>query len=109
MCEAATTLPLSAAQVRERIARLPRVSLAHLPTPLEELRRLSDRLAGPRIWIKRDDCTGLALGGNKTRHNEFALAQASVAPTRLSGALTCNQITADRLPPPVQSSDSTAI
>lgn len=63
-------------EIRERIDRLPRVKLAHLPTPLEELPRLSARLGGPRILIKRDDCTGLAFGGNKTRHNEFVLGQA---------------------------------
>ena len=47
---------------------LPRVRLAHLPTPIEELNSLSRLLAGPRIFIKRDDCTGLATGGNKTSH-----------------------------------------
>lgn len=54
----------------------PRVALAHLPTPLEPLDRLSDFLGGPRIWIKRDDCTGLATGGNKTRKLEFLLGEA---------------------------------
>lgn len=63
-------------ELRQRIERLPRAHLAHLPTPLEELDRLSDRLGGPRIFIKRDDCTGLAFGGNKTRHNEFLLGDA---------------------------------
>jgi 1-aminocyclopropane-1-carboxylate deaminase/D-cysteine desulfhydrase-like pyridoxal-dependent ACC family enzyme len=64
------------AELRQRAARLPRVPLAHLPTPLEELPRFSERLGGPRILIKRDDCTGLLFGGNKTRHNEFILGQA---------------------------------
>ena len=63
-------------QLRARAAGLPRVPLAHLPTPLEEMPRLAERLGGPRIFIKRDDCTGLAFGGNKTRHNEFLLGQA---------------------------------
>ena len=54
----------------------PRFPLAHLPTPLEPLDRLSDALGGPRIFIKRDDCTGLALGGNKTRKLEFLIADA---------------------------------
>ena len=63
-------------ELRQRAARLPHVALAHLPTPLEELPRLAARLGGPRIFIKRDDCTGLAFGGNKTRHNEFLLGQA---------------------------------
>lgn len=67
---------VSAADLRAAIDRLPRVSLAHLPTPLEECKRLSKALGGPRIFIKRDDCTGLAFGGNKTRHNEFILADA---------------------------------
>ena len=54
----------------------PRVSLAHLPTPLEPLARLSRYLGGPDIWIKRDDCTGLGSGGNKTRKLEFLIADA---------------------------------
>ena len=58
------------------LSRFPRVSLAHLPTPLEPLDRLSDHLGGPRIFVKRDDCTGLASGGNKTRKLEFLLAEA---------------------------------
>jgi D-cysteine desulfhydrase family pyridoxal phosphate-dependent enzyme len=55
---------------------LPRVPLANLPTPIEPLPRLSAHLNGPRIWVKRDDQTGLALGGNKTRKLEFLLAEA---------------------------------
>ena len=54
----------------------PRVSLAHLPTPLEFLPRLTDHLDGPEIWVKRDDCTGLATGGNKTRKLEFSMGEA---------------------------------
>jgi D-cysteine desulfhydrase family pyridoxal phosphate-dependent enzyme len=57
-------------------ARLPRLELAHLPTPLDEVPRFADRLGGPRVFLKRDDCTGVLLGGNKTRHNEFLLADA---------------------------------
>jgi len=53
-----------------------RITLAHLPTPVEELRTLARHLGGPRIFIKRDDQTGLALGGNKTRKLEFLLADA---------------------------------
>lgn len=53
-----------------------RVSLAHLPTPVEPLPRLSEHLGGPALWIKRDDQTGLALGGNKTRKLEYLLADA---------------------------------
>jgi L-cysteate sulfo-lyase len=58
------------------LARFPRVFLAHLPTPLEKLGRLSHELGGPEIWIKRDDCTGLSTGGNKTRKLEFLMAEA---------------------------------
>ncbi|MEM9195012.1 MAG: D-cysteine desulfhydrase [Myxococcota bacterium] len=58
------------------IARVPRIRLAHLPTPLEPMRRLSEALGGPNLWIKRDDCTGLATGGNKTRKLEFLMAEA---------------------------------
>jgi L-cysteate sulfo-lyase len=58
------------------LSRFPRVSLAHLPTPLERLPRLSKHLGGPNIYVKRDDCTGLATGGNKTRKLEFLLADA---------------------------------
>ncbi|MEM7433159.1 MAG: D-cysteine desulfhydrase [Pseudomonadota bacterium] len=58
------------------LEQFPRVSLAHLPTPLEPLDRLSQELGGPRIWVKRDDCTGLATGGNKTRKLEFSMAAA---------------------------------
>ena len=68
--------PLSTIELRSAIDRLPRFPLAHLPTPFEPLRNLSRELGGPTIWIKRDDCTGLAFGGNKTRHNEFLLGAA---------------------------------
>jgi len=59
--------------IRERLARWPRVSLAALPTPLEPLPRLTAELGGPRLFIKRDDLTGLAFGGNKTRILEYVL------------------------------------
>lgn len=58
------------------LSRFPRVRLAHLPTPLEALPRLSEHLDGPNLYIKRDDCTGLATGGNKTRKLEFLMAEA---------------------------------
>ena len=58
------------------LEKFPRVSLAHLPTPLEHLPNLSKHLGGPAIWVKRDDCTGLASGGNKTRKLEFSMAAA---------------------------------
>ena len=55
---------------------LSRVRLGHLPTPIEALERVSDHLGGPRLLIKRDDQTGLATGGNKTRKLEFLVGQA---------------------------------
>jgi len=58
------------------ISAFPRVSLTHLPTPLEPLERLSNYLGGPEIYIKRDDCTGLATGGNKARKLEYLMADA---------------------------------
>ena len=57
-------------------ARFDRIRLAHLPTPLEPMNRLSDALNGPRLWIKRDDCTGMSTGGNKTRKLEFLMGEA---------------------------------
>jgi D-cysteine desulfhydrase/L-cysteate sulfo-lyase len=53
-----------------------KVGLAHLPTPLEPLRALSALLGGPEIWVKRDDCTGLASGGNKARKLEYLMHDA---------------------------------
>ena len=58
------------------LSGFPQVKLCHSPTPLEPLQRLSDFLMGPEIWIKRDDCTGLATGGNKTRKLEFLIGDA---------------------------------
>lgn len=58
------------------LARFPRVSLGHLMTPLEFMPRLTELLGGPNLYIKRDDCTGLASGGNKTRKLEFLMGEA---------------------------------
>lgn len=60
------------------LADFPRRFIAHLPTPLERLDRLTQELGGPEIWIKRDDCTGLSTGGNKTRKLEFLMAEAEL-------------------------------
>ena len=69
--------PLSISAVRAAAERVPRIRLAHLPTPLEEAPRFSERIGGGvRVFIKRDDCSGLLLGGNKARHNEFLLGDA---------------------------------
>jgi len=56
--------------------KLPRVQIAHLPTPVESLPRLTAEFKGPRLLVKRDDQTGLAFGGNKTRKLEFLVAEA---------------------------------
>jgi L-cysteate sulfo-lyase len=74
---------MAAKELRRQVDRLPRVELAHLPTPLEELPRFSAALGGPRVLIKRDDCTGLAFGGNKARHNEFLMGQAVAQGTEI--------------------------
>ena len=58
------------------LTELPRIRLGQLPTPLEEAKRLSDALGGPRIFFKRDDLTGIGLGGNKVRKLEFIIGKA---------------------------------
>jgi L-cysteate sulfo-lyase len=62
--------------LRETVGKLPRVRFAHIPTALEEMPRLREELGAnaPRLFVKRDDLTGLAFGGNKVRHMEFRLA-----------------------------------
>jgi D-cysteine desulfhydrase family pyridoxal phosphate-dependent enzyme len=62
--------------LKETIENIPRARITFLPTPLTELKRLGAALHGPRIFMKRDDCTGLALGGNKTRKLEFLIGEA---------------------------------
>ena len=87
-------------ELRAKLAALPRLSLAHLPTPLEFCPRLTEALGGPRIWIKRDDATGLAFGGNKTRQLEYVLADllAKGCDTIVAGAYSqsnwCRQMSA---------------
>ena len=58
------------------LAKIPKLKLGHLNTPIEFLPRLSSFLGTTEIWIKRDDCTGLSTGGNKTRKLEFLMAEA---------------------------------
>ena len=60
----------------QALERFERVPLAHLPTPFEELPTLAAELGGPRLFVKRDDQTGLAFGGNKARKLDFILADA---------------------------------
>jgi len=70
-----------------------RLRFAHLPTPIEALDRLSEELRGPRILVKRDDQTGLAFGGNKTRKLEFLVAEARDQGARMlisAGAVQSN-------------------
>jgi 1-aminocyclopropane-1-carboxylate deaminase/D-cysteine desulfhydrase-like pyridoxal-dependent ACC family enzyme len=67
---------VTVAEIRARVARLPRVPLALAPTPLHEVPRLARELGIGRLFIKRDDLTGLAFGGNKTRNLEFRMAEA---------------------------------
>ncbi len=72
---------------------IPRLRFAHLPTPIEELPRLSETLGGPRLLVKRDDQTGLAFGGNKTRKLEFLVAEALEQGARMlisAGAIQSN-------------------
>ncbi|MBM3136100.1 MAG: pyridoxal-phosphate dependent enzyme, partial [Chloroflexi bacterium] len=66
----------STAAAVARLERLPRASLGRWPTPLEPATRLSAALGGPDIWVKRDDLSTLALGGNKVRKLEFLLGDA---------------------------------
>jgi L-cysteate sulfo-lyase len=59
--------------------RFPRLGLAHLPTPLEPMKRLTAHLGGPRLWVKREDCTGIGFGGNKLRKLDYVLQEAIAA------------------------------
>jgi 1-aminocyclopropane-1-carboxylate deaminase/D-cysteine desulfhydrase-like pyridoxal-dependent ACC family enzyme len=61
---------------RAAMAKLPRVKLAHLPTPLDECPRSAKELNISKLYIKREDCTGLAFGGNKVRQHEYVLGKA---------------------------------
>ncbi len=71
------------------LRRFPRLGLAHLPTPLEPMRRLSAHLDGPRLWVKREECTGVGMGGNKLRKLDTVLheAIAAGADTLVSGGV----------------------
>ena len=67
---------VSAGTLKNRLARFSRLSLADLPTPLLDCPRLSEKLGGPRILVKREDLTGMAFGGNKVREFEYSVAPA---------------------------------
>ena len=62
-------------KLQKALNSIPKIHVAYLPTPLEECSRLSYELGGPRIFVKCDDCTGLAMGGNKARHFEYLMAE----------------------------------
>jgi L-cysteate sulfo-lyase len=64
------------ARLEDALARFGRVGLCTLPTPLEPMTRLSRHLAGPRLWVKREDCTGPGFGGNKLRKLDYVLHEA---------------------------------
>ena len=81
--------------VKDLLSDFKRIHLCHQPTPLEEMPRLTAALGGPRLWIKRDDCTGLATGGNKTRKLEFLMAAAQDAGADIvvtQGAVQSNHV-----------------
>ena len=73
----------------DRLAAFPRLGLAELPTPLEPMKRLTAQLGGPRLWVKRDDATGLGFGGNKLRKLDYVLhdAVSNGADTIVSGGV----------------------
>ena len=63
-------------QTLGRLDDLPRVRLGHAPTPIEAMANLEARIGDVRLFVKRDDCTGLAYGGNKVRQLEFYMGEA---------------------------------
>ena len=81
----------------EELASFPRAELAHKPTPIEPMPNVSRLLGGPEVWVKRDDCTGLGMGGNKARQLEFyfgdALAQGADT-VIITGAVQSNFVRA---------------
>ena len=69
-------LPVTIDEIRQRLKDVPRVKLALTPTPMHDAPRLAEAIGIKRLLIKRDDLTGLAFGGNKTRNLEFRMADA---------------------------------
>ena len=82
---------------------LPRRSLGFFPTPLVKLPRLTERLCGPRLFMKRDDESGLGLGGNKVRKLEFLVGEALAkgCDTLITGGRRSPTIAGRRPPPPL--------
>src|SRR5262249_42534314 len=83
------TMQIDRRPLRDRLAVFPRLGLASLPTPLEPMKRLTAHLGGPRLWVKREDATGLGFGGNKLRKLDYVLHEAlsSGADTIVSGGV----------------------
>jgi L-cysteate sulfo-lyase len=77
------------AHLSEHLTTFPRLGLAHLPTPLEPMKRLTEHLGGPRLWVKREDATGIGFGGNKLRKLDYVLHEAvsNGADTIVSGGV----------------------
>ena len=82
-------MPIDRRPLADRITAFPRLGLATLPTPLEPMKRLTAQLGGPRLWVKREDATGLGFGGNKLRKLDYVLhaAIASGADAIVSGGV----------------------
>lgn len=82
-------MPTKRSSLSDRLAAFPRLGLADLPTPLEPMKRLTAHLGGPRLWVKREDATGLGFGGNKLRKLDYVLheALANGADTIVSGGV----------------------
>src|SRR6476620_9316140 len=82
-------MPTNRKALSDRLAAFPRLGLATLPTPLEPMKRLTSHLGGPRLWVKREDATGLGFGGNKLRKLDYVLheAVASKADVLVSGGV----------------------
>jgi hypothetical protein len=78
-----------ASALASKLSVFPRMGLASLPTSLEPMRRLTAHLGGPRLWVKREDATGLGFGGNKLRKLDYVLhdAVASKADVLVSGGV----------------------
>src|SRR5262244_752265 len=72
-----------------KLSVFPRIGLANLPTPLEPMKRLTEHLGGPRLWVKREDATGVGFGGNKLRKLDYVLCAAvsNGADTIVSGGV----------------------
>src|SRR5579871_5260792 len=83
------TMPIDRKPLSDRLAAFPRLGLADLPTPFEPMKRLTTHLGGPRLWVKREDATGLGFGGNKLRKLDYVLheALANGADTIVSGGV----------------------